>query len=99
MHSGGSVATRGGLVFNAGAMTGEFRAYNSLTGEILFEEELRSGSDATPMSYVSSKTGKQYVVVTVPGDGRPRPSGGHSQETEDAAPPMGGKVIAYTLPE
>ena len=99
MHSAGSVATRGGLVFNAGAMTGEFRAYNSLTGEILFEETLRSGSDATPMSYVSSKTGKQYVVVTVPGDGRPRPSGGHSQETEDTAPPMGGKVIAYTLPE
>ena len=93
------MATKGGLVFNAGAMTGEFRAYNSLTGEILFEDSLRSGSDATPMSYISPKTGKQYVIVTVPGDGRPRTSGGHTEENEDPPLPLGGKVIAYALPE
>ena len=51
------------------------------------------------MSYVSPKSGRQYVIVTVPGD-----AGGLLREDappaagESAAPDSGGYVIAYRLP-
>ena len=41
---------------------------DTLTGDVVWQDELRSASDATPMSYVSPTTGRQYVLVTVPGN-------------------------------
>ena len=52
------------------------------------------------MSYVSPKTGRQYVVVTVPGEGGPQ-----GNPDDDAAAQVepgeqtGGRVIAYALPQ
>ena len=83
-------------------MDGVFRAHDVDNGEVLWEEELRSSSDATPISYVSPKTGKQYVLVTVPGEGRPRPPGDHDtsgEGEETAAEPVGGRIMAYSLPD
>jgi quinate dehydrogenase (quinone) len=97
----GSIITAGGLIFNGGVMDGQLRAIDALTGDVVWQDELRSGSDATPMSYVSPKTGRQYVLVTVPGKARPQGDNpladteGRSDGTEGA----GGKVIAYALPE
>ena len=98
----GSIITGGGLIFNGGVPDGKLRAIDSLTGDVLWQDSLRSGSDATPMSYMSPRTGRQYVVVTVPGEGRP--SGNPVPEEEDnkksegeSKVQTGGRVIAYAL--
>ena len=98
-YSAGSIITAGGLIFQAGVMDGQLRAYNVDTGDVIWQEELRGASDATPMSYVSPTTGKQYLLVTVPGSGRPRPPGDHDTSAEsEPAQPVGGRIIAYALP-
>lgn len=68
---GGSIATGGGLVFMAGTFDKKFRAFESLTGKILWEHELPAGGFATPCTYETN--GKQYVVVAAGGgkDGSP----------------------------
>ena len=67
-HAAGSFVTAGGLIFNAGVVDGQLRAIDTLTGDVIWQDELRSASDATPMSYLSPATGRQYVLVTVPGN-------------------------------
>ena len=98
--SAGSVITSGGLIFNGGVLGGQLNAMDSLTGEIVWSAPLPRASDATPMSYVSPKTGRQYVLVTVPGAGGP-PAGEDHGAGEQAEPPpqAGGTVIAFALPE
>jgi quinoprotein glucose dehydrogenase len=46
----GSFITAGGLIFNGGVVDGQLRAIDALTGEVIWQDKLRSGSDATPMS-------------------------------------------------
>ena len=67
-HAAGSFVTAGGLIFNAGVVDGQLRAIDTLTGDVIWQDELRGASDATPMSYLSPATGRQYVLVTVPGN-------------------------------
>jgi len=99
-YAAGSIITAGGLIFNAGVVDGQLRAFDVLTGDVIWQDKLRSGSDATPMSYVSSKTGRQYVLVTVPGESN-RPGGPGDTangQGEVSTQPTGGRVIAYALP-
>ncbi|MDA1076416.1 MAG: PQQ-binding-like beta-propeller repeat protein [Proteobacteria bacterium] len=99
-YSAGSIITAGGLIFNAGVMDGQLRAIDSLTGEVIWQDPLRGASDATPMTYVSPKTQRQYVIVTVPGQAPPQGTPDHDTSGEgEPAPPTGGRVIAYALPE
>lgn len=63
----GTSATAGGLVFFAGTQDYYLRAYDAATGEELWKHKLPVGSSATPMTYVSPSTGKQYVLVSVGG--------------------------------
>lgn len=86
----GSFVTAGGLIFNGGVSDAQLRAIDVLTGEVLWKGPLRSSSEGTPMSYVSPKTGRQYVVVTVPGTAGPQ---------DEGTPETGGRVIAYALPD
>jgi len=97
----GSFITAGGLIFNGGVMDGQLRAIDALTGDVIWQDKLRSGSDATPMSYVSPKTGRQYVLVTVPGQARPQGDNplGDTEGRSDGTEGAGGKVIAYALPQ
>ncbi len=89
----GSVTTAGGLIFNAGA-DGALRAFDTLSGEVIWEGALPGSADATPMTYVSPNTGRQYVISTVPGSGGTMMGGGGgSAEAE------GGWVVAFALPE
>ena len=81
---GGTLATQGGLVFIAGTQDFYLRAFDSATGKELWKGRLPVGSQGGPMTYVSAKTGKQYVVIT---------AGGARQ-----SPDRGDYVIAYTLP-
>lgn len=63
----GTTATAGGLVFFAGFQDYYLRAYDAATGDELWKYPLPVGSSATPMTYVSPATGKQYVLISVGG--------------------------------
>jgi glucose dehydrogenase len=100
-YAAGTTVTAGGLIFMGGVMDGYFRAIDVKTGELLWKDSLDKASEATPMSYVSPKTGKQYVLVTIPGQRGPNLEESHESDGEVAKPVVvnGGKVIAYALPE
>ncbi|MNJ62950.1 Quinate/shikimate dehydrogenase (quinone) [compost metagenome] len=83
---GGPLVTQGGVVFFSGSMDNYLRAMDSSTGQVLWKSRLPVGSQATPITYEGSKTGRQYVVVTAGG------AQGPDKERGDY-------VIAYRLPE
>ncbi|MBV1918831.1 MAG: membrane-bound PQQ-dependent dehydrogenase, glucose/quinate/shikimate family [Sphingomonadaceae bacterium] len=60
---GGTMATAGGLVFSGGSQDHAFRAYDSETGDLLFEADLPGTSATRPMTFQSEKDGRQYIVV------------------------------------
>jgi len=64
---GGSIVTRGGLVFIAATVDSVFRAYDSTTGKELWQDELPGGGHATPMTYFSPQSSRQFVVVAASG--------------------------------
>ncbi|MEB3766419.1 glucose/quinate/shikimate family membrane-bound PQQ-dependent dehydrogenase [Acinetobacter sp. MD2] len=80
---GGPMATQGGLVFFAATQDYYLRAFDSSNGKELWKARLPVGSQGTPMSYVSPKTGKQYILIS---------AGGARQ-----SPDHGDYVIAYAL--
>jgi len=61
---GGTMSTAGGLVFAGGSQDHSFRAFDSETGEMLFEADLPGTSATRPMTFLSPEDGRQYVVVT-----------------------------------
>ena len=81
---GGSLATQSGLLFFAGTQDYYLRAYDSRTGKEVWKARMPVGSQGTPITYVSPKTGRQYVVIS---------AGGARQ-----SPDRGDYVIAYALP-
>ena len=70
---GGSIATKAGLVFIGATFDRKFRAFDSETGEILWEVELNAAGFATPCSY--EVDGKQFVVIAAGGGKGDSPSG------------------------
>jgi membrane-bound PQQ-dependent dehydrogenase (glucose/quinate/shikimate family) len=90
----GSIVTQGGLIFFGGGMDRYFRAFDVESGEELWRDYLPAPAQATPMSYLSPRTKRQIVVITVPGAGR---FGMAESEEKSAADPLGGHVIAYAL--
>ncbi|MFN7932091.1 MAG: pyrroloquinoline quinone-dependent dehydrogenase [Bryobacteraceae bacterium] len=62
---GGAIATAGELVFMAGTMDGMMRAFDSRSGEILWEHQLEAPGFATPCTY--EVNGKQYVTIAAGG--------------------------------
>lgn len=64
---GGSVVTRGRLAFIAATQERAIRAYDVDTGSLLWSARLPAGGQATPMTYMSPKSGKQFVVVIAGG--------------------------------
>jgi PQQ-dependent dehydrogenase (methanol/ethanol family) len=62
---GGVLATRGGLVF-MGEGDGKFNAYNSNTGDLLWQAKVDAGVNAPPISYEID--GVQYVAVVAGGN-------------------------------
>ncbi len=82
---GGAIVTGGGVAFMSATLDSYLRAYDVHTGRKLWETRLPAGGQATPMSYVSDKTDKQYVVVM---------AGGHGS----LGTKMGDSLVAYALP-
>ncbi len=65
---GGSIVTKGGLLFIAATQDSRMRAFDSGSGKTLWEHELPTGGFATPCTY--SVDGKQYVVIACGGANR-----------------------------
>jgi quinoprotein glucose dehydrogenase len=85
-NMGGSIVTAGGLVFIAAAQDRMLRAYDIGSGRELWHAQLPAVAAATPMTYVSPATGRQYVVIA---------AGGHYGIP---GPAIAGSVIAFALP-
>jgi glucose dehydrogenase len=82
---GGSISTAGGLVFVGASQDRNIRAFDIGDGRELWRAPLPSVGAATPMTYVSPKTGRQYVVIAAGG----HPGLGGAQTNA---------LVAYTLP-
>ena len=64
---GGPIVTAGGVTFQAGTLDRAVRAYDAANGKELWRAQLPAGARMTPMTYVSGRDGRQYVVVTAGG--------------------------------
>jgi membrane-bound PQQ-dependent dehydrogenase (glucose/quinate/shikimate family) len=81
---GGVLVTGGNLSFFAGSQDGHIRALSTRTGKELWRARLPRGSDATPITYLGPRSGRQTIVVTA---GAPI-----------ALLPKDDYVVAYRLP-
>lgn len=82
---GGPITTSTGLVFMAGTQDFYLRAFEVRTGKELWKGRLPVGAEATPMTYVSPKTGRQFVLIS---------AGGNSATAQ-----KGDYIVAYALPD
>jgi quinoprotein glucose dehydrogenase len=85
MNLGGAMTTGSGLVFVAGTFDQHLFAFDVENGHELWRAELPAGGNAMPMTYVSPKSGTQYVVIA---------AGGHDKMHTK----LGDFVLAYALP-
>ena len=82
---GGPVLTQSGVAFVAASSDDYLRAYEAATGKELWKARLPAGGQATPMTYISPASGRQFVVIA---------AGGHAT----IGSKTGDYVIAYSLP-
>jgi len=82
---GGPLSTASGLVFHAGTQDYYLRAFDVQTGDELWKGRLPVGAQATPMSYTSPASGRQFIVVAAGG--------------APASPDVGDYFVAYALPQ
>ncbi len=83
---GGGVVTGSGLAFIGATQEHMIRAYDLKTGKELWHGRLPAGGNATPMTYWSEKSGRQFVVIA---------AGGHGGILSGYSD----KLIAYALPK
>ncbi len=83
---GGPMTTKGGVVFLSGTLDYYLRAYDVTSGRQLWESRLPAGGQATPMTYWSDASGRQFVIVV---------AGGHGSTGTKS----GDSIIAYALPK
>jgi quinoprotein glucose dehydrogenase len=65
---GGSIATAGGLVFIAATNDSRFRAFESKTGRLVWEQPIDANGHTIPITYLG-RNGKQYVAIMAGGGG------------------------------
>ncbi|MDN2564891.1 membrane-bound PQQ-dependent dehydrogenase, glucose/quinate/shikimate family [Aquibium sp. A9E412] len=82
-NNGGPLVTAGGLIFIAAATDNLIRAIDIETGEVLWQDALPAGGQATPITY--EMQGEQYLVFMA--------GGHHFMET-----PIGDYVLGWKLP-
>jgi quinoprotein glucose dehydrogenase len=85
-HMGGPLLTASGLIFIAATGDDRFRAFDTETGEVLWEVDLPASAQATPMTYRLRADGRQFVVIAAGGSGSMRTTPGDS-------------LLAFALPE
>jgi quinate dehydrogenase (quinone) len=82
---GGPITTAGGVTFRAATTDAYLWAYDNATGKVLWKGALPVAAAGTPSTYVSPRTGRQYVVVS---------AGGASGNPMS---PKGDYVVAFAL--
>ncbi len=82
---GGSVVTAGGLLFIGATNDDRFRAFDLRHGREIWSVKLPASAFATPMTFLSPKTRKQYVVIAAGGGNK------YSSRFSDS-------LVAYSLP-
>ncbi|MGD9665188.1 MAG: pyrroloquinoline quinone-dependent dehydrogenase, partial [Novosphingobium sp.] len=83
-NMGGSLVTRAGLTFIGASQERKLRAFHSETGKLLWSHRLPRSGHATPMTYVSPKSGRQFIVIA---------AGGNAA----MGSPQGDYVVAFAL--
>ena len=73
---GGNLLTGSGLIFVGAALDRYLRAFDERTGQELWRTDLSAAAFATPMSYLSEQSGRQFVVVAVGGNNKFGPNDG-----------------------
>lgn len=66
-NSGGSLLTQSGLIFIAAAQDRYLRAYETVSGKLLWQSKLPAAGMATPMTYLSPDSGRQMIVIAAGG--------------------------------
>jgi quinoprotein glucose dehydrogenase len=84
VNFGGPLTTAGGLTFIAATTDNFLRAFNTGSGEEVWQARLPAGGQATPMTYEAG--GRQYVVIA---------AGGHAK----LGTKRGDFLIAFALPQ
>lgn len=84
-NMGGSLLTRAGLTFIGASQERKIRAFHSATGKQLWSYELPRSGHATPMTYRSPASGRQYVVIAAGGN-------------VAMGSPRGDYIVAFALP-
>lgn len=64
---GGAITTASGLTFVGASVDRTFRAFETATGRLLWQAPLPESGNATPMTYLGSNTGLQYVLIAAAG--------------------------------
>src|SRR5882724_9056278 len=83
---GGPIVTAGGLVFIAGTLDPFIRAFDVETGKEFWKAQLPASGAATPMTYLTHRGGKQFLVIA---------AGGHAKVTEES---QSDALVAFALP-
>lgn len=83
---GGPMITKGGVVFLSGTLDYYARAYDVTSGRQLWQSRLPAGGQATPMTYWSDASSRQFIIVV---------AGGHGSTGTKS----GDSIIAYALPK
>ncbi len=81
---GGPIVTKGGVAFLSGTLDYYVRGYDLATGKKIWESRLPAGGQATPMTYWSDASQRQFLLVV---------AGGHGSTGTEA----GDSIIAYAL--
>ena len=81
---GGPLTTASGLVFIGASQDFRLRAFDVRTGAERWSAQLPVGAEATPMTYLSPRSGRQFVAIS---------AGGNSATTQ-----KGDYIVAYALP-
>jgi len=82
---GGSLTTSSGLTFIGATQEHVFRALATESGQVLWKARLPAGGNASPTTYWSRPSGRQFVVIA---------AGGHAAMLSGTSD----ELIAYALP-
>jgi quinoprotein glucose dehydrogenase len=83
--TGGTVTTRGGLVFVGAAAENTLRAFDVRNGREVWQARLPAGGNASPMTYRSPRSGRQFVVIAAGGKTALKTT-------------IGNSIVAFALP-
>ena len=82
---GGAITTRSGLTFAGATADRTIRAFDVRTGRELWQSYLPQQGFATPMTYISPKSGRQFLVIA-------------TSNAMNLEKPEGTSLVAFALP-